>query len=63
MFPTSCTANEAIQVPINDDLIKSAFEDIDKDIAEKRESPAPATSIGLTVKAGKFCLNCDTLFA
>ena len=56
MFPTSFTANDAIQDPIRDASTKLDPEDKDIDIAANNESPAPATSTGLTVNAGKFCL-------
>ena len=55
-FPTSFTAKDAIHAPITDDSIRLEPEECDTDIAANNESPAPVTSTGLIVNAGKFCL-------
>jgi len=50
-----------MQAPMIDASIKFAPDEIATDIAANRESPAPVTSTGLTVNAGKFCLSKDDL--
>ena len=56
ILPTVCTAKEAITVPNAEACINVEPEQSPTERAAKSESPAPATSIGLELRAGKCCL-------